>query len=159
MDTPTNFSDLELSEQTQKGLQMAHFTKMTDIQKASIPKALEGRDILGAAKTGSGKTLAFIVPVLEKLYKEDWNAYDGLGALIISPTRELALQIFEVLRKVGKKHSFSAGLLIGGKDLKQEQERVSRMNILICTPGRLLQHMDQTPEFDCSNLKVLGKYC
>ncbi|KAJ3315459.1 ATP-dependent RNA helicase dbp4 [Boothiomyces sp. JEL0838] len=155
MDTPTNFSDLELSEQTQKGLQMAHFTKMTDIQKASIPKALEGRDILGAAKTGSGKTLAFIVPVLEKLYKEDWNAYDGLGALIISPTRELALQIFEVLRKVGKKHSFSAGLLIGGKDLKQEQERVSRMNILICTPGRLLQHMDQTPEFDCSNLKVL----
>ncbi|RKO86795.1 P-loop containing nucleoside triphosphate hydrolase protein, partial [Blyttiomyces helicus] len=66
-----------------------------------------------------------------------------------------ALQIFDVLRKVGKLHTFSAGLLIGGKDLKQEQERVARMNILVCTPGRLLQHMDQTPDFGCDNLQIL----
>lgn len=80
---------------------------------------------------------------------------DGLGAVIISPTRELALQIFAELRKVGKNHTFSAGLLIGGKDLKQEQQRISKMNILVCTPGRLLQHMDQTPEFETLNIQIL----
>jgi ATP-dependent RNA helicase DDX10/DBP4 len=64
---------------------------------------------------------------------------DGLGALIISPTRELALQIFEVLRAVGKHHGLSAGLVIGGKDLESEQSHIVRMNILVCTPGRLLQ--------------------
>lgn len=62
--------------------------------------------------------------VLEKLYRLKWGPLDGLGALIISPTRELALQIFDELRKMGKKHEFSAGLLIGGKKVKEEQERV-----------------------------------
>ena len=80
---------------------------------------------------------------------------DGLGALIISPTRELALQIFQVLRQVGATHSFSAGLLIGGKDLNSEKLRVCKMNILVATPGRLLQHMDQTPDFTCDNLQFL----
>ena len=134
---------------------MNNFIKTTEIQKQSLKYSLEGKDVLGAAKTGSGKTLAFIIPVLERLHKEKWTSFDGLGALIVSPTRELALQIFKVLRDVGKKHSFSAGLLIGGKNLKQEQERVSKMNILVATPGRLLQHMDQTPEFNCLNLQIL----
>ena len=62
--------------------------------------------------------------VLEKLYRLKWGPLDGLGTLIISPTRELALQIFDELRKIGKKHDFSAGLLIGGKKVKEEQERV-----------------------------------
>lgn len=62
--------------------------------------------------------------VLEKLYRLNWGPLDGLGALVISPTRELALQIFDELRKMGKKHEFSAGLLIGGKKVKEEQERV-----------------------------------
>lgn len=62
--------------------------------------------------------------VLEKLYRLKWGPLDGLGALVISPTRELALQIFDELRKMGKKHDFSAGLLIGGKKVKEEQERV-----------------------------------
>ncbi|KAI8840510.1 P-loop containing nucleoside triphosphate hydrolase protein [Chytriomyces cf. hyalinus JEL632] len=128
---------------------------MTDIQKASLPFTLAGKDVLGAAKTGSGKTLAFLIPVVERLYRMKWTPMDGLGGLIISPTRELALQIFEVLRKVGRYYSFSAGLLIGGKDLTQEQERIARMNILVCTPGRLLQHMDQTPDFTCDNLQIL----
>ena len=80
---------------------------------------------------------------------------DGLGAIVISPTRELAMQIFQVLRKIGKQHDFSAGLVIGGKDLGIEQERVARMNILVCTPGRLLQHMDETAGFDCDNVEML----
>ena len=78
-----------------------------------------------------------------------------MGALVISPTRELAVQIFEVLKKVGAFHEMSAGLIIGGKDVTQEQERVTRMNMLVCTPGRLLQHMDETYGFECSGLQML----
>ena len=110
---------------------------------------------MGAAKTGSGKTLAFLVPVLENLYRKKWTEYDGLGALIISPTRELAMQIFEVLRKIGRYHTFSAGLVIGGRSLQEERERLGRMNILVCTPGRMLQHMDQTAAFEVDNLQML----
>ncbi|MEE6472798.1 hypothetical protein FKM82_009730 [Ascaphus truei] len=117
--------------------------------------ALQGKDVLGAAKTGSGKTLAFVIPALECLYRQQWTADDGLGVLIISPTRELAYQTFEVLRKVGRNHEFSAGLIIGGKDLKQESACIHRTNVLICTPGRLLQHMDETSSFHASNLQVL----
>lgn len=95
------------------------------------------------------------MPVLEKLYHAKWTEYDGLGALIISPTRELAVQIFEVLRKIGRNHYFSAGLVIGGKSLKEEAERLGRMNILVCTPGRMLQHLDQTAGFDVDNLQIL----
>ena len=149
---------------------------MTDIQSKSLPVSLKGKDVLGAARTGSGKTLAFLIPTLEILYRRKWGPQDGLGALIISPTRELvraslgslcsrfdicisvpqAVQIFEVLRSIGGYHSFSAGLVIGGKNLKDERERLSRMNILVATPGRLLQHMDQTIGFECDNLQMLG---
>lgn len=129
--------------------------KLTDIQQKAIVPAIQGKDILGAARTGSGKTLAFLIPLLEILERKKWGPYDGLGALVISPTRELAIQIFEVLRKIGRAHSFSAGLVIGGKDVKTEAERLGRLNILIGTPGRILQHMDQTAEFDLSNLKIL----
>lgn len=92
---------------------------------------------------------------MEILFRQQWNSADGLGALVISPTRELAVQIFEVLKTIGKFHSFSAGLIIGGKEFKVEQERISRMNILVSTPGRLLQHMDQSVGFDCDNLQCL----
>ncbi|KAL3427236.1 ATP-dependent RNA helicase dbp4 [Phlyctema vagabunda] len=150
-----DFSDLPLSETTSKGLDASHFKTLTDIQSKAVPLALKGRDILGAAKTGSGKTLAFLVPVLENLYRQKWTELDGLGALIISPTRELAIQIFEVLRKIGRYHTFSAGLVIGGRSLQEERERLGRMNILVCTPGRMLQHMDQTAAFEVDNLQML----
>ncbi|RVW99536.1 DEAD-box ATP-dependent RNA helicase 32 [Vitis vinifera] len=79
-----------------------------------------------------------------------------LEASIISPTRELTGQLFDVLKSVGKYHSFSAGLLIGGrKDVGMEKEHVNELNILVCTPGRLLQHMDETPNFDCSQLQSI----
>lgn len=150
-----DFSDLPLCQPTTRGLDASHFKTLTDIQSKAVPLALKGRDILGAAKTGSGKTLSFIVPVLENLYRAKWTELDGLGALIISPTRELAIQIFEVLRKVGRYHTFSAGLVIGGKSLQEERERLGRMNILVCTPGRMLQHMDQTAAFEIDNLQML----
>ncbi len=149
------FADLPLSQTTRSGLESSHFKALTDIQQKAVPLALKTSDILGAAKTGSGKTLAFLIPVLENLYRKKWTELDGLGALILSPTRELAIQIFEVLRKIGRYHTFSAGLVIGGKSLQEERERLGRMNILVCTPGRMLQHMDQTAAFEIDNLQML----
>ncbi|KAF5391944.1 hypothetical protein D9757_001681 [Collybiopsis confluens] len=149
------FADLPISENTKRGLKKAFFVDMTDIQAQSLSISLKGKDVLGAARTGSGKTLAFLIPVLEILYRQKWGPIDGLGALIVSPTRELAVQIFQVLRSIGGYHSFSAGLVIGGKNLNDERERLSRMNILVATPGRLLQHMDQTVGFESDNLKIL----
>ncbi|KAI1299076.1 ATP-dependent RNA helicase dbp4 [Mortierella claussenii] len=154
-DSMQQFDELPISQKTISGLKRANFIKMTDIQRKALPLGLCGKDILGAAKTGSGKTLAFLVPLIELLYRQKWGPMDGLGALVISPTRELAVQIFEVLRKVGREHSFSAGLIIGGKDWKIERELISKMNILVCTPGRLLQHMDQSAGFDCDHLQML----
>lgn len=151
----SRFTDLPLSKATREGLRSCGYTEATDIQREAIPLALGGRDVLGAAKTGSGKTLAFLVPLLELLWRERWGQLDGIGALVISPTRELAYQTFEVLRKVGCRHDFSAGLVTGGRDIKAENSRIQHTNIVVCTPGRLLQHMDETVNFDCSSLKIL----
>lgn len=153
--TARKFDELPISKATKDGLKDSKYISMTAIQRASLPHALCGRDVLGAAKTGSGKTLSFVVPLIERLFRLQWGHLDGLGALVISPTRELALQIFEELRKVGKRHDLSAGLLIGGKNLEEEKHSVNEMNILVCTPGRLLQHMDETPGFEASNIKIL----
>jgi ATP-dependent RNA helicase DDX10/DBP4 len=153
----TSYSDLPLSLPTQEGLKACHFTTLTPIQARAIPLALHGSDILGAAKTGSGKTLAFIIPVLENLYRKQCVGQDaGLGAMIIAPTRELAIQIFDVLVKIGRKgHLFSAGLVIGGKSLQEEQNALARMNIVVCTPGRMLQHLSQTALFSVDNVQML----
>jgi ATP-dependent RNA helicase DDX10/DBP4 len=121
----------------------------------SIPAAQRGSDLLGSARTGSGKTLAFLIPLLEQLFLAKWGPMDGLGAVVISPTRELAVQTFNALRDIGRFHTFSAGLVIGGKPLKEERDRLARMNILIATPGRLLQHLDSTVGFDSMGVKVL----
>ncbi|KAH8420557.1 hypothetical protein KR009_011329 [Drosophila setifemur] len=169
------FQHFPLSEKTQKALAEFKFVHPTQVQRESIGPALQGKDVLGAAVTGSGKTLAFLIPVsgieplqrsiilisnvflqvLEHLFINKWSRTDGVGAIIISPTRELAYQIFETLKKVGKHHDFSAGLIIGGKNLKFERTRMDQCNILICTPGRLLQHMDENPLFNTSTMEVL----
>ena len=151
----TKFSEIPLSQHTQQALKGGKFIQMTKIQKAAIPHALADRDVLGAAKTGSGKTLAFMIPVLEKLYRLRWGKEDGLGALVISPTRELAFQIFEVTRQIGHRHSLGAGLVIGGKDFRNEQTHIGKMNILIATPGRILQHLEQTYGFSTDQLVML----
>uniref|UniRef100_A0A1Y9H1W2 ATP-dependent RNA helicase n=1 Tax=Anopheles dirus TaxID=7168 RepID=A0A1Y9H1W2_9DIPT len=154
-DTIATFKDIPLSRKTLAGLNEADFVKPTVIQRASILPALCGKDILAAAKTGSGKTLAFLVPILERLYVEKWSRLDGLGALIITPTRELAIQIFDTMARVGNHHDFTAGLIIGGQNLKFERNRLHNLNVIIGTPGRLLQHMDENPLFDATNLKIL----
>ncbi|MDP2438589.1 MAG: DEAD/DEAH box helicase [archaeon] len=151
----TEFEELPLSPESQEGLRASGFTRMTAIQKNSIPALLNGWDVLAAAKTGSGKTLAFTLPLVEKLFRLRWEVDDGLGALIISPTRELALQTFETIRKVAVKHQMSCGLIIGGKSFEEEAKHIVRMSILVATPGRLLQHMDQTAGFSYAQLQVL----
>ncbi|RWW73176.1 hypothetical protein BHE74_00018967 [Ensete ventricosum] len=101
------FRQLPISQRTKDGL-APKYVEMSDIQRASLPHSLCGRDILGAAKTGSGKTLAFVIPVrkpalvIEKLYRARWGPEDGVGGIIISPTKELAGQLFEELKTVGK---------------------------------------------------------
>jgi ATP-dependent RNA helicase DDX10/DBP4 len=80
---------------------------------------------------------------------------DGLGAIVLVPTRELGIQAFEVLRSFAGFHDMSAALIIGGKDLIEEQQHIKTMNIVIATPGRLLQHMDETSQFVYDNLKIL----
>jgi ATP-dependent RNA helicase DDX10/DBP4 len=95
--------------------------------------------------------------MLELLYREHVTPDDGPRAIVLSPTRELAMQIFQVVRTAGSHHAFSVGLLIGGqkKDFEAEQRRVGSTNILIASPGRLLQHLEQTPYFDMSGLRML----
>lgn len=89
------------------------------------------------------------------MLKKDWTQADGLGALVVVPTRELAHQIFDVINKVGFKHYFSVGLLIGGTDVRDQLKRLYAINIVICTPGRLLQHLEENPNFYVDQLQML----
>lgn len=132
------------------------FENMTEIQERSIPPALEGHDLVGAAKTGSGKTLAFLIPIIECLSRDSFKHKDGTGSIIISPTRELAIQTFEVLKELMVKHSQTYGLLIGGMNKKDEESKIVKgVNIVVATPGRLLDHLKFTKNFLFTKLKCL----
>ena len=149
------FKDLPISTKTIQGLNSSKYFNLTPIQRCTLPHSLGGRDILGASKTGSGKTLCFLIPILENLYRDGFIKDEGLGALILLPTRELAIQVFEVINKIGKHHNYSVGLVIGGNDYEKEKYVVNNMNILIGTPGRILQHMAESYMFTADNLKIL----
>ena len=131
------------------------FTTMTEIQSATIPHLLEGRDLVGAAKTGSGKTLSFLVPSVELVNKLKFMPRNGTGVIIISPTRELSMQTFGVLRELLKHHYHTYGLIMGGANRNSEaQKLVKGINILVATPGRLLDHLQNTKDFLYKNLQV-----
>ncbi|CAI6096828.1 unnamed protein product [Clonostachys chloroleuca] len=149
------FEDMNLSEKTMKAIKEMGFTKMTSIQRSAIPPLLAGKDVLGAAKTGSGKTLAFLIPAIEMLSSLRFKPRNGTGAIVVSPTRELALQIFGVARELMKNHSQTYGIVIGGANRRAEAEKLSKgVNLIIATPGRLLDHLMNTP-FVFKNLKSL----
>jgi len=149
------FTSLPLSDKTEKALAALNFTRMTEIQSMSIPSLLAGKDVIGAAKTGSGKTIAFLVPVIELLHKSEFGTRNGTGAIIISPTRELAMQIFGVAKDIYThgKHTQTYGLIMGGANRRTEAERLAKgVNLVIATPGRLLDHLQNTKGFITRNL-------
>ncbi|XP_049871300.1 probable ATP-dependent RNA helicase pitchoune [Pectinophora gossypiella] len=130
--------------------------KPTRIQAETLPHFLLQKDIIGAAKTGSGKTLAFLIPVVDSLIKFKFTRKHGTGCIILSPTRELALQTFEVLKKLLSDIDLSYSLIVGGeKKVKDIMSLKKGANIVVSTPGRLLDHLQNTQEFNCTNLKCL----
>ncbi|KAF8863650.1 DEAD-domain-containing protein [Acephala macrosclerotiorum] len=150
------FEELNLSQKTMRALADMKFEKMTEIQQRGIPPLLAGRDVLGAAKTGSGKTLAFLIPAVEMLSSLRFKPRNGTGVIVVSPTRELALQIFGVARELMAHHSQTYGIVIGGANRRAEAEKLAKgVNLLIATPGRLLDHLQNTQGFVFKNLKAL----
>ncbi|KAL7123371.1 hypothetical protein ACP275_01G101400 [Erythranthe tilingii] len=150
------FAELSISESTMKAIKDMGFQFMTQIQARGIPPLLEGKDVLGAARTGSGKTLAFLVPAVELLYNIHFMPRNGAGIIVICPTRELAIQTHDVAKELLKYHSQTLGLVIGGASRRAEAERLAKgVNILVATPGRLLDHLQNTKGFIYKNLKCL----
>ncbi|CAI9280102.1 unnamed protein product [Lactuca saligna] len=149
-----SFISLPLSEPTKKAILDMGFQYMTQIQSRSIPPLLEGKDVLGAARTGSGKTLAFLIPAVELLYHACFAPRNGTGVVVICPTRELAIQTHTVAKDLLKYHSQTVGLVMGGAGRRTESERlVKGVNLLVATPGRLLDHLQNTKGFIFKNLK------
>lgn len=154
----TSFDSLTnlVNENTLKAIKEMGFTNMTEIQHKSIRPLLEGRDLLAAAKTGSGKTLAFLIPAVELIVKLKFMPRNGTGVLILSPTRELAMQTFGVLKELMTHHVHTYGLIMGGSNRSAEAQKLANgINIVVATPGRLLDHMQNTPGFMYKNLQCL----
>ncbi|KAJ2997140.1 hypothetical protein NUW58_g748 [Xylaria curta] len=151
------FTELNLSEKTLKAIkEEMNFETMTPIQRRAIPPLLAGRDVLGAAKTGSGKTLSFLIPAIEMLHSLRFKPRNGTGVIIVSPTRELALQIFQVATELMKNHSQTYGIVIGGANRRAEADKLGKgINLLVATPGRLLDHLQNTQGFVYKNLRTL----
>ncbi|XP_069699937.1 probable ATP-dependent RNA helicase pitchoune [Periplaneta americana] len=143
-------------ENTLKAIADMGFTTLTEIQARCIPPLLEGRDLVGSAKTGSGKTLAFLIPAIELIYKLKFMPRNGTGCIVISPTRELSMQTFGVLKELMKYHHHTYGLVMGGANRQTEAQKLSKgINVLVATPGRLLDHLQNTPDFLYKNLQCL----
>ncbi|CDZ96648.1 dead-domain-containing protein [Phaffia rhodozyma] len=152
----TSFDSLSLTPQTTEAIKNMGFTKMTQVQARTIPPLLEGRDVLGAARTGSGKTLSFLIPSVELLANLRFKPRNGTGVVIISPTRELALQIFGVAKELMEPHSQTFGIVMGGANRKAEADKLIKgVNLIVATPGRFLDHLQNTKGFVFKNLKAL----
>ena len=152
------FANLPICDESKSALQQLGFVRMTHIQAKSIPDILAGRDLVGAAKTGSGKTLSFLIPIVELLHGVQFTRKQGTGAIVISPTRELSLQIYGVLRDLMEYSRLpqTHGLIIGGANRKAEADKLAKgVNILVCTPGRLLDHLSNTKGFNFQRLLML----
>ncbi|XP_075416695.1 ATP-dependent DNA helicase DDX31 [Tenrec ecaudatus] len=136
-----------------------NMSSMTSVQKQSIPALLEGRDALVRSQTGSGKTLAYCIPVVQSLQamKTRIQRSDGPYALVLVPTRELALQSFDTVQKLLKPFTWIVpGVLMGGEKRKSEKARLRKgINILIATPGRLVDHINSTKNIGFSRVQWL----
>lgn len=150
------FQSLQLSRPILKALASLNYSIPTPIQSASIPIALLGRDIVAGAVTGSGKTAAYMIPVIERLlYKPAKIAKTRV--IVLTPTRELAIQVSDVGRKLGQYvHSLSFGLAVGGLNLRQQEQQLKkRPDIVIATPGRLIDHIRNSPSFSVDDVEIV----
>lgn len=151
-DTPKTFRDLGVIESLCEACDALGYEAPTPIQALSIPVALDGRDVIGLAETGSGKTAAFVLPILQSLL----NHPQPLHSLILAPTRELALQISQFVDALGAAISVRCALLIGGIDMVGQAIALGKKpHVIVATPGRLLDHLENTKGFALRHLKYL----
>jgi ATP-dependent RNA helicase RhlE len=150
----TQFKDMPLSAGLQQKLAQFHFTTPTPVQASAIPPALEGKDVLATAQTGTGKTLAFLIPTLERLAAAD-AAPKQVSALILVPTRELAMQVHEQYEQLRPKKAKPAALVMGGtSEQRQIQSVRNGATVVIATPGRLEDYL-RRKLVDLRKVKIL----
>ncbi len=138
-----SFDSLGLSPEVLVAVRDAGYTIPTPIQEKGIPEVLAGRDLIGIAQTGTGKTASFCLPMICKLSRGRARARMP-RSLILEPTRELAAQVVEEFEKLGKNHKLTVGLLIGGVAYGDQDTKLDRgVDILVATPGRLLDHSER----------------
>lgn len=136
-----NFSELQISDYTKERLAAAKFSIPTPVQAAAIPQALEGKDVLATAQTGTGKTLAFLIPIIERLLAQ---TTPGIAALVLVPTRELAMQVVEQYNILRGKRLSAAALVVGGlPEGKQLNAIRDGARLIVATPGRLEDYLDR----------------
>lgn len=154
-DYTCSFHEMNLSRPLMKALTAINFVQPTPIQAATVPIALLGKDVYACAATGTGKTAAFMLPILERLlYKPKQSPVTRV--LVLVPTRELAVQVFQVSRQLAQFTNVNICLAAGGLDIKS-QEAALRLgpDIVIATPGRLIDHIQNTPSFSLSSIEIL----
>uniref|UniRef100_A0A671SFM0 RNA helicase n=1 Tax=Sinocyclocheilus anshuiensis TaxID=1608454 RepID=A0A671SFM0_9TELE len=154
-DENLTFQDMNLSRPLLKAITTMGFKQPTPIQKACVPVGLLGKDICACAATGTGKTAAFMLPVLERLiYKP--RETQVTRVLVLVPTRELGIQVHSVSRQLAQFTSISTCLAVGGLDLKSQEAALrAGPDVLIATPGRLIDHLHNTPSFELSQIEIL----
>ncbi|THG94382.1 hypothetical protein EW026_g7078 [Hermanssonia centrifuga] len=149
---PTTFKSLGLIDPLLEAISQLNYTVPTEIQTAALPHALEGRDIIGVASTGSGKTAAFALPILQKL----WEDPKGLFACVLAPTRELAYQISQQFESLGSAMGVRCATIVGGMDMMSQSVALAkRPHIVVATPGRLQDHLENTKGFSLRSLQFL----
>lgn len=151
----TSFYQMNLSRPLMRAIGVLGYIYPTPIQSSTIPVALLGRDICGCAATGTGKTAAYMLPTIERLLYRPLNNHMITRVLVLVPTRELGAQVYQITKQLNQFTSIETGLAIGGLDLKS-QETVLRQNpdIVIATPGRLIDHIKNTPSFTLDSIEV-----
>ncbi|XP_050522035.1 probable ATP-dependent RNA helicase DDX27 [Daktulosphaira vitifoliae] len=151
-----SFYQMNISRPLMKAISVLNYVHPTPIQAAAIPVGLLGRDICGCAATGTGKTAAYMLPILERLLYRPKGFTPITRVLVLVPTRELGVQVYQVTKQLAQFTTVEVGLSVGGLELKV-QESILRKNpdIVIATPGRLLDHLQNTPSFSLSDLEVL----
>lgn len=154
-DPSMTFQQMNLSRPLQKAITTMNFLHPTPIQAATIPIALMGRDIYGCAATGTGKTAAFMLPVLERLLFKPKDQ-PVTRVLVILPTRELAVQVYQVSKQLAQFTKIEIALSAGGLELKTQELALRRLpDIIVATPGRLLDHLENTPSFSLNFIEIL----